>query len=60
MSEWSDIGQKLLIAFEGTAPPQKILAKLKEEALGGFTLFCSMNVASAAQVRELAEANYSW
>lgn len=55
MSEWSDIGQKLLIAFEGTTPPPHIISRLQTQALGGFTLFRSLNVASAAQVRELTE-----
>lgn len=55
MSEWSEIGQKLLIAFEGTTPPSHILSRLQTGALGGFTLFRSLNVESAAQVRELTD-----
>ena len=50
-TEW--VGYKLMLAFEGTEAPERILRWAAERPLGGFTLFRHYNVESAAQVREL-------
>ncbi|MCB9422308.1 MAG: glycoside hydrolase family 3 C-terminal domain-containing protein [Ardenticatenaceae bacterium] len=49
------LGYKLMLAFEGTTPPPRILDWLAERPVGGFTLFRPLNVASPGQVRELTE-----
>ncbi|MGB3713201.1 MAG: glycoside hydrolase family 3 N-terminal domain-containing protein [Candidatus Promineifilaceae bacterium] len=47
------IDQKLMLAFKGTEPPDRILTLLEERAIGGFSLFRPSNVKSPAQVRVL-------
>ena len=49
----SQIGYKLMLAFEGTEPPAHIRKWLAERQTGGFTLFRHLNVASPEQVRAL-------
>lgn len=49
----SQIGYKLMLAFEGTEPPTHIRKWLAERQTGGFTLFRHLNVASPEQVRAL-------
>jgi beta-N-acetylhexosaminidase len=49
------LGYKLMLAFEGTTPPSRILDWLAERPVGGFSLFRSLNVANPGQVRELTE-----
>ena len=49
------IGQKLMLAFEGTEPPPEIVRLLQERDVGGFTVFRPMNVVNAAQVRALTD-----
>ncbi len=51
------IGQKLLLAFEGTkAPSSAIVSAIHARRLAGVTLFRGMNAQSPAQVRELTSA----
>ncbi len=51
------IGEKLLLAFEGTqAPSSALVSAIHARRLAGVTLFRGMNVQSPAQVRELTSA----
>ncbi len=50
------IGDHLLLGFEGTALPDDVAADLAAGTGYGVTLFRHANVASIAQVRELADA----
>jgi len=47
------LGYKLMLAFEGYAPPERIVAWIQQRPLGGFSLFRPLNVQSPGQVREL-------
>ncbi len=47
------VGQKLMLAFEGTEPSARILETIETRQVGGVTLFRALNVDSPAQVREL-------
>jgi beta-N-acetylhexosaminidase len=47
------IGQKLMLAFEGTHPSPDILAALQRRHVGGVTLFRALNVVDPPQVRAL-------
>ena len=49
------IGQKLMLAFEGTEPPADVLTIVRERDVGGFTLFRPLNVVNPAQVRALTD-----
>jgi beta-N-acetylhexosaminidase len=50
------VGQRLMLSFVGTEPSPDILATLKRQHVGGFTLFRHNNVASPAQVRTLTDS----
>jgi beta-N-acetylhexosaminidase len=51
-----NLGQKLLLAFEGThALPEHLRSAMREYRPSGFTLFRAFNVEKPAQVRELTE-----
>jgi beta-N-acetylhexosaminidase len=47
------LGYRLMAAFEGMEPPDRIERWLRERPLAGFTLFRPYNVQHPAQVREL-------
>lgn len=47
------IGQRLMLAFDGSGPPPRILEWIKEQNPAGFTLFRGKNVGDPAQVRDL-------
>jgi beta-N-acetylhexosaminidase len=49
------LGYKLMLAFEGTKPPPRILSWLAERPVGGFSLFLPLNVNNPGQVRELTD-----
>ncbi|MCA9971896.1 MAG: hypothetical protein KC425_16850, partial [Anaerolineales bacterium] len=49
-------GERLMLAFEGYAPPPRILEWLRERPLAGVTLFRPLNVETPAQVRALTAA----
>ncbi len=49
------IGHKLMLAFAGDEPPERILRWLAERPVAGFTLFRHLNVRSPGQVRELVQ-----
>ena len=56
MEKIKDIGQRLLFAFSGKNElPDEILGAIKEFKPAGFTLFRSMNIDSAHQVRQLVK-----
>lgn len=50
------VGQKLLLAFEGTEPTTRILETIRERHVGGVTLFRTLNVEGPGQVRRLTGA----
>ncbi|HMA36581.1 MAG TPA: glycoside hydrolase family 3 protein [Chloroflexia bacterium] len=50
------IGQKIMIGFPGQMPSPELVALLKQQHLGGLTLFRALNVESPAQVRRLTAA----
>ncbi|MEA3375289.1 MAG: glycoside hydrolase family 3 N-terminal domain-containing protein [Chloroflexota bacterium] len=50
------IGQKLMLAFEGTEPTAGILETIGTGHIGGLTLFRPLNVEGPAQVRRLTAA----
>lgn len=56
MTIQQDIGQKLMLAFIGRQPSPEILSAILNHRLAGLTLFRSMNVDNAAQVRKLTAA----
>ena len=47
------LGQRQMSSFLGVTPSADILATLKQQHLGGVTLFRAFNIANPAQVREL-------
>jgi beta-N-acetylhexosaminidase len=50
------IGQKLMLAFAGTQPAPDVLATIKNQHVGGVTLFRALNVVDPPQVRALTDA----
>ncbi len=50
------LGQKLMLSFDGEAPPPDLLAVLQRQHVGGVTIFRHRNVANPAQVRLLTAA----
>jgi beta-N-acetylhexosaminidase len=50
------IGYKLMLAFEGHTPPQRVLDWIANRRVGGFSLFREVNYDTPAQVRELTAA----
>jgi len=50
------VGQTLMLAFEGTEPPPRVLKTIGTRHVGGFTLFRALNVESPEQVRGLTGA----
>ncbi len=50
------VGQKLMLAFEGTEPQAGILKTIRTRHVGGITLFRSLNVENPSQVRGLTTA----
>lgn len=50
------VGQKLMLSFVGTALPPELAALLRQQHVGGVTLFRALNVNDPAQVRELTAA----
>jgi beta-N-acetylhexosaminidase len=50
------IGQKLLLSFDGTALSAEMLETLRQQPVGGITLFRHRNVRSPEQVRALTAA----
>ena len=50
------VGQKLMLAFEGTEPSVEILETIRARHVGGITLFRALNVESPSQVRSLTAA----
>src|ERR1700730_308215 len=53
MSLSDAVGQRLLLSVTGTQAPNDVLARVRNKPLGGFTLFRSLNVTDAEQVRRL-------
>jgi beta-N-acetylhexosaminidase len=50
------VGQKLMLAFEGTEPSAEILETIQTRDVGGITLFRHLNTESPSQVRSLTTA----
>jgi beta-N-acetylhexosaminidase len=50
------LGQRQMLSFLGLAPSGEILAALKQQHVGGVTLFRAQNVEHPSQVRELTAA----
>lgn len=50
------VGQKLMLAFEGTEPRAEILETIQARDVGGVTLFRALNVENPSQVRSLTSA----
>ncbi|MFW5943542.1 MAG: glycoside hydrolase family 3 N-terminal domain-containing protein, partial [Chloroflexota bacterium] len=50
------LGQRLMLAFDGTEPPPHVLEWLARRQAAGFTLFRKLNVRNPAQVRDLTGA----
>ncbi|MFW6183421.1 MAG: glycoside hydrolase family 3 protein [Chloroflexota bacterium] len=50
------LGQRLMLAFDGTEPPPHVLEWLARRQAAGFTLFRKLNVRNPAQVRDLTAA----
>jgi beta-N-acetylhexosaminidase len=50
------LGQKLTLSFVGAEPSAEILATIRQQHIGGLTLFRALNVDNPAQVRALTEA----
>jgi beta-N-acetylhexosaminidase len=50
------VDRRLMLAFEGTEPPERILTLLGERDVAGFTLFPHINVDRPQQVRALTTA----
>jgi beta-N-acetylhexosaminidase len=49
------LGTKLMLAFEGYNPPERIAAWIQQRPVGGFSLFRPLNVQSPGQVRALTD-----
>ena len=57
LAEQQDLaGYQLMLAFEGKAPPDRILQWIANRRVGGFSLFRPHNYDNPAQVRELTAA----
>lgn len=56
MGDKYSIGQKLLLAFEGTKPSPEIISALKTFSPSGLTLFRHLNIENPGQVRELTDS----
>lgn len=52
----SSIGQRLLLAFEGSEPSPQIIAALEDYRPAGLTLFRHLNIENPAQVLELTSS----
>jgi beta-N-acetylhexosaminidase len=50
------VGQKLMLAFEGSEPSMEILETIQSRSVGGITLFRHLNVENPSQVRSLTTA----
>ena len=50
------VGQKLMLSFVGTELPPELDALLRQQHVGGVTLFRALNVSDPAQVRQLTAA----
>src|SRR5437868_13464248 len=50
------LGQKLMVSFDGETPSAAILAMLRQQPIGGITIFRHRNVANPGQVRALTAA----
>lgn len=50
------LGHKLMLAFDGLYPPQRIFDWIRQRTVGGFTLFRGLNYDSPEQVRKLTAA----
>ncbi len=48
-------GQKLMLAFNGLEAPDWLLTQVRQQALGGVTLFRHWNTGSPAQIRALTD-----
>lgn len=51
-----NVAQTLMLAFEGTTPPQDVLDRVRDNPPAGFTVFAFDNVRDVGQVRELTTA----
>lgn len=50
------IGQKLIVSFAGMTPPEEVVDLLRQQHIGGVTLFRHCNVGAPAEVRVLSAA----
>jgi beta-N-acetylhexosaminidase len=47
------VGQRLLVSFQGSSAPSDLIERIRHSALGGVSLYRSLNVVDPEQVRSL-------